>query len=226
MTQTTSDIRSPAMREKLRRMALWALLGAASGAAPWVLGWVAGVWGVEFGTRVENDLLTLILPRYAPGITFGLVIGLALFARGYARLWQAALFAVLSVPAWYAGLYVGRGYGLDLANRLNADSLYLFILVYFVIGVVGGTAWAIAQTLAVAPLSFARRVRVLATLVAVGAVTGGLLLVASEFVGVGFFNDTLFLILWTGWYAVYAAVLSLFLPWPKSAARPEENGAG
>ena len=196
MAETTSDIRSPAKREKLRRMALWALLGAASGAGAWIV-----VWAVDGSAKFLF---------FAPGITFGLVIGLALFGLGYARLWQAALFAVLSVPAWYAGFYVGNDW---------ASGLYSEYLSYFVIGVVGGTAWAIVQTLAVAPLSFARRVRPLVTLVLVGAVTAGLLLVAGD-VTVGFFDDMLFLILWTGWYAVYAAVLSVFLPWPKSEAPP------
>jgi hypothetical protein len=144
---------------------------------------------------------------------FGLVIGVALFGLGYARLWQAALFAALSVPAWFAGFFVG----VEIGPRW-ASGLYSEYLGYFVMGVVGGTAWAIVQTLAVVPLSFARRVRPLATLVAVGAVTAGLLLVAGRFVGVGFFDEKLFLILWTGWYAVYAAVLSVFLPWPKSEA--------
>ena len=210
MTETNGDILSPAKRETLRRMALWALLGAASGAVAWVAVW-AVLWAVEgSGTFL----------KYAPGLTFGLVIGVALFAQGYARLWQAALFAVLSVAAWYAGFYVGVEYGLDLA-RLGPQSRYLE---FFVIGVVGGTAWAIVQTLAVALLSFARRARPLATLVAVGAVTAGLLLVHAPLTVET--EESLFLILWTGWYAVYAAVLSLFLPWTKSEARPAEKGAG
>jgi hypothetical protein len=196
MTETNGDIRSPAKREKLRRMALWALLGAASGAVAW-----AAVWAVDGS---DNFLV------FAPGITFGLVIGLALFGLGHARLWQAVLFAVLSVAAWYAGISGGE-YGYHWASDLYLVSSYLR---YFVIGVVVGTAWAIVQTLAVALLSFARRARPLVTLVAMGAVTAGFLVA----IGSNFFDRTMLLILWTGWYAVYAAVLSVFLPWPESEA--------
>jgi ABC-type multidrug transport system fused ATPase/permease subunit len=78
MTATNSDIRSPAKRKILRRMALWALLGAASGAVAWVV--IRAVDG--------SDKFLF----FAPGTTFGLVIGVALFTQGYARLWQAALF--------------------------------------------------------------------------------------------------------------------------------------
>jgi apolipoprotein N-acyltransferase len=86
MTETTSDIRSPAKREKLRRMALWALLGAVSGAGAWIVVWA-----------VDGDELSIFV---APGLVFGLAAGLALHRLGHARLWQAALFAVLSVPAF------------------------------------------------------------------------------------------------------------------------------
>ena len=204
MTITGEGVATALLREKLSRAARWALLGAASGAVAWL-----ALLAAE-----ASEILDQAIGLFAPGPTFGLVIGLALFGLGYARHWQAALFAALSVPAWYAGFFVGVEYGVDWVNRLNPDSLYIGI---FVIGVVGGTVWAIVQTLAVVPLSFARRVRPLVTLVAVGAVTAGFLLVAGD-VTVGVLDDTLFLILWTGWYAVYAAVLSLFLPWPKSEA--------
>ena len=210
MTATNSDIRSPAKIEKLRRMALWAMLGAASGAVAWVAVWAAVNW-----VHMENDLL-LLIPIMLPGLSFGAVVGLALRRVGLARGWQVALFAALSVPAWYAGFYVGVEYGPDWARLLNADNLYRFYLEFFIIGFVGGTAWAIVQTLAVALLSFARRVRPLATLVAVGAVTAGLLVAIGYIIfGTGI---SLYLILWTGWYAVYAAVFSLILPWPKSEA--------
>ena len=202
MTETNGDIQSPARRAKLRRMALWALLGAASGAVAWVVVWAAGGGDLAFS--------------FVPGTVFGLVIGVALFVLGYARIWQAALFAALSVAAWYAGYYVGVEYGYDWAS-----GLYSIYLMFFVIGVVGGTAWAIVQTLAVAVLSFARRVRPLATLVAVGAVTGGLLSVHAPLIVET--EESLFLILWTGWYAVYAGVLSLFLP---QSERREEKKAG
>ena len=209
MTATNGDIRSPARREKLRRVALWALLGAASGAVAWVAV-LAVAWDVCV-FACGNDLPLLILDML-PGLTFGAAVGLALFGLGHARLWQAVLFTVLSLPAWYAGYMVGAGSGTELASGLHSEYLS-----YFVPGVVGGTAWAIVQTLAVAVLPFARRVRLLVTLVAVGAVMAGLLLAVGD-VTVGILSGTLFLILWTGWYAVYAAVLSLFLPWPKSEA--------
>jgi hypothetical protein len=216
MTATNGDIRSPARREKLRRVALWALLGAASGAVAWVVIWAVGAWDwpvCAFSCENVNELL-LLIPIILPGLTFGAAAGLALFGLGYARLWQAVLFAVLSVPAWYAGVFAEFEYG----PHNWASGLYSEYLRYFVSGVVGGTAWAIVQTLAVAVLPFARRARLLVTLVAVGAVAAGLLWVAGQFVGVGFFDDSPVLILLTGWYAVYAAVLSLFLPWPKSEA--------
>ena len=209
MTETNGDILSPAKRETLRRMALWALLGAASGAVAWGVGVATGELSMSFG---ETPSPTYYTVDTAPGLTFGLVIGLALFARGYARLWQAALFAALSAPAWYAGFYVGGEFFGATGHYL--DPKYL---AFFVTGVVGGTVWAIVQTLAVVPLSFARRVRPLATLVAVGAVTAGLL---TAIIANSIFNteQLFFLLLWTGWYAAFAAVLSLFLPWPESEA--------
>ena len=201
MSDASDSVQSKEVAEnKLYRAGRWAFLGAASGVAVWLALFAAAA----------SETLSRAIVFYAPGTTFGLVIGLALFGLGYARLWQAALFAALSAPAWYAGYYVGVEFG--WAYGLYPDSPYIR---FFIIGVVGGTVWAIVQTLAVALLSFARRVRPLVTLVAVGAVTAGLLLVAGLTVET---EESLFLILWTGWYAVYAAVLSLFLPWPKSEA--------
>ena len=190
MTETTSDIQSPATRAKLRRMALWALLGGASGAA---------VPGVEWAVG-ELRLWSLILP----GLSFGTVVGLALRRVGLARGWQVVLFAVFSAAAWFAGFIL----------------IDEFTLV-----------WGVVQTAAVAALfPFARRFSLCVIMPVIASATATLIASAHHqiFEDQYYFfpPDHFFYILWTGWYAVYAAVLSLFLPWPKSEARPEEKIAG
>ncbi len=203
-------------------MALWALLGAASGFAASATLWLAEAAGINFHISIDLGFhqVELAPATILPGLFFGLAAGLGFWRMRLAQGRQVAVFTALSILAWYAGSYVGGEYGWDWASGLHGSYLG-----WFVIGVVGGTVWAIVQTLAVVLLSFSRRVRPLATLVAVGAVTAGLLLAARP-INWLFFDIWPFIILWTGWYAVYAAVLSLFLPWPKSAARPEEKGAG
>ncbi len=185
---TVPEIRSA----KLRRAAGWALLGGASGLA---------AWGIVFWSAGNTALF------YAPGLLFGLFVGLALYRSGNARHWQAALFAALSVPGWYAGGYVGRDYGFPWVRDLFSYNEYLYL---FGIGFVGGVAWSAVQAVALIPFPFARRLRLLAVLMAVGSVTPGILMVVLFTVRSS--DEVLFLTLWVGWYAVYAALLSTALP--------------
>jgi hypothetical protein len=187
-----SDGTVPKIRlAKLRRAAGWALLGGASGMV---------AWGIFFWSAGNTALL------YAPGLLFGLFVGLALYRSGNARHWQAALFAALSVPAWVAGFFSGVEYGDFLAIEFFLDYIYLQL---FVTGFIGGIAWSAVQTIAVLPFPFARQRRLLTILMAAGTVTPGLLLI----VGTAWHSyDALLFTLWTSWYAVYAALLSTALP--------------
>jgi hypothetical protein len=198
------------MREKLRRVALWALLGAASGAVAFVAVLTA-----------ESTVLVVHVPKILfllPGLSFGAVVGLALRRVGLARGWQVVLFAAFSVAAWHAGYIVGVEYGFLLAANLFPER---YSMEFVGAGLVGGLVWGVVQTLGAAVLfSFARRRRLCVILPLVGSATATLIVVPyDQFVDYSFFpGPELYFILWTGWYAVYAAVLSVFLPWPKSEA--------
>lgn len=193
---------------RLRRAALWAMLGGASGVAAWSV-----VWATDGADQAFN---------FAPGTTFALVVGLACFGMGYVRIWQVALFVPLSVVAWYAGFYVGAEHGYYWSSGLFSNRY----LEYFSIGMIGGTVWAVVQTVGVALFLFARRLRLLLTLAAAGTVTAGLLVAAEFNLGT---VELLFLFIWTGWYAVYAAILSTALPpvdWTRAPLARLRRGAG
>ncbi len=152
MTETNGDIRSPAKREILRRMALWALLGAASGAVAGIAVWAADATGIDFDIYIDLGFHQVELGPEAilPGLFFGLAAGLGCWRMRLAQGRQVAVFTTLSILAWYTGF--NAGYEFDY---VWASGLYSSYLRWFVTGVVGGTAWAIVQTLAVVPLSFA-----------------------------------------------------------------------
>ncbi len=171
-----------------RRAVIWALLGAASGVVAWGL-----VWAVEL-TVNRNDLANYV----APGLIFGFAVGLALYRLGHARVWQVALLAVVSVVAWYVAINTS----ITLALRWSSAD-------YGAAASVGGLIWSAIQTAVTAILfPFARRPLLWVMLLLAGGAIAGLV-TETLFGNSGAY---FFLILWTGWYAVYAAVLSTALP--------------
>jgi hypothetical protein len=180
------------LRAKARRAAIWASLGAASGLATWGLFLAA-----ESTLGQEQEELVMYI---VPGLIFGFAVGLALYRLGHARVWQVALLAAVSVVAWYIAINTAINTGVDLAWRWPSAS-------YGLAASVGGLVWSAILTAAIAILfPFARRPRLWVELLLAGGATAGLVTEAL------LFDSLFYLVLWTVWYAVYAAVLSTALP--------------
>lgn len=184
---------------KLRRAAGWAFYGALSGAAASVaVGWIE---------RLRLPALMDASFYVAPGAIFGLAAGLLLYRGGQAPLWRAVLFAALSTAAWpvsyHAWLAVLVGIGTPMPDTVR----------FALSGLAGGLAWSAPLTAAAALLfDFARRPWLWLALLAAGGLAGAVLGAPLDTWGRLGGSMIIYVILWGGWLAAWAAVFSTALP--------------
>ena len=156
-------------------------------------------------------VLASVSPLVMPGLTFGGIIGVVLWRRGLAQAERIVLLIFGEQLAWYAGFYIAVITGFDWYPDLS-------IRQYALVGLAGGLAWSAILTAVIALLfPFARRRWLWTGQLAAGTAACGLLLAAGGALDLSYnANMTL---LWTGWHAVYAAVLATMLPRKKAAIR-------
>ncbi len=189
----------PANREKLRRAAGWAFYGALSGAAA-----SAAVAWIE---RLRIVALMDPFFYFAPGLIFGLVVGLMLYRGGRAPLWRVLAFAAISAAAWPVAYFAG------LMALVGVEVPIPKFVGFALSGLAGGLVWSVILTTAAAALFvFARRPRLWLALLATGGLAGAVLVAPLDTWGRLGGSMVIFVILWGGWYAAWAAVFSTALP--------------
>ncbi len=187
----------PANREWRRRAAGWAFYGALSGAAA-----SAGVSWIE---RLRIDALMDPGFYIAPGLIFGLAVAWKLYRGGHAPPWRALFFVAISTAAWPVAYYAG------LAVLVGIETPMPDIVRYTLFGLAGGLAWSAMLTAAATALFIFARARWLA-LLATGGLAGAVLAAPLDIWGRLGGSMVIYVILWGGWLAAWAAVFSTALP--------------
>lgn len=205
MTEPAGETPAPETREWRRRAASWALYGALSGAAA-----SAAVASIErLGVYALMDTSFFV----APGLIFGLVVGWTLYRQGYTSFRKGMVFAMICVAAWPAAYNaVWKMAAFDLAPMPGA-------LAYALSGLAGGLVWSALLTAAVAMLfDFARGPRLWLALLATGGLAGAVLVAPLDIWGRLGGSMLIYIILWGGWLAAWAAVFATAPPVAKTAS--------
>ncbi len=189
----------PAVGKWRRRAAGWAFYGALSGAAA-----SAGVSWIE---RLRFQALMDPAFYVAPGLIFGLVVGWMLYRGGHISLRKGMLFAAVCIAAWPVTYIAVRTIAaFDLVAAPGT-------LAYALSGLAGGLVWsAILTTAAAALFDFARGRRLWLALLATGGLAGAVLAAPLDIWGRLGGSMVIYVILWGGWLAAWAAVFSTALP--------------
>ncbi len=189
----------PANRDWRRRAAGWAFYGALSGAA--ASAGVAWIERLRIGALMETSFYV------APGAIFGLAVGLLLYRGGQAPLGRVVLFAAVSTAAWPVSYHAW------LAVLVGIETPMPDAVRFALSGLAGGLAWSAMLTAAAALLfGFARARWMWLALLGAGGLAGAVLGAPLDTWGRLGGSMIIYVILWGGWLAAWAAVFSTALP--------------
>ena len=187
------------MTERWRRVALWAALGALSGTlatlAIFIPRWLDFYDSLEGNIRAAGLELSFSPLTLAPGLVFGLVLGLALRREALAPGWRYAAYIAAAGLSYFLTVQITLIVFVDLLDNI--------ILIGIAAGTIGAALLA-AATAALIPV-FRRRMPMIAMILA-GAVLGAALFfaISSEH----FFG---WFLLFAPWQAGYAAAMATAL---------------
>jgi hypothetical protein len=185
-----------------------ALLGAISGALSWAIVDNADALGLNF----NSDRYIMLLPvGIFPGVTFGVVIALALLATGRTHWPRAVAYAIASLVSYMAAFHVGFTI---LAKLQSNDD----VMPYVVAGLPAGFAGSLLLGLVTRWLFPAAGRRLLVRSIIAGTLAGALLALAAF----DPHNTWGFLAFFVLWQAIYAATLFPLL----SDLSPRARAAG
>ena len=179
----------------MRRALRWAFNGALSGAAADAIVF----WSEKSLTSAWQDAVFHV----TPGLAFGSVVAVTLYRRRLASRWRCACFAAASVAAWPAAYY---------SALLTLSEIGVGPAEFAAAGLAGGLVWAAVLTSALPVLPFARHPRLWIMLLAGGGAAGVACIAPLDYLGALGGAAAIYLVLWSVWCAVYAAILSTALP--------------
>ena len=181
--------------ERERTVAVFAVLGAASGAVATGLLHGASAISSDLAYKI-TDWLHISPLTLLPGVVFGLIVGFALHRRGAAGLGRVAAYTVAAILAYFAAVTLALAIG-----RGNFDMV--------VIGLIAGLFGAACLAALGAWLfPFQRRAKPIVLMVAAGCLLGALLPLWTEG-GDAWWKPFL---LYVPWQAGYAAAFATSLP--------------
>lgn len=200
MTDETTISRGStgASLERVRAVATFAVLGAASGAV--ATGLLHGIFAIFSDPRYSiTDWLQISPATLLPGFVFGLVVGYALHRRGSDGLGRVTAYTVAATLSYFAAVT------LALAIRQSIGNL----IVTGMIAGLFGAAWLTA--LAAWMFPFQRRAVPCVLMLAAGCLLGAL---------VDYYDNSWWgpFVLYVPWQAGYAAAMATALPLSPSVA--------